>query len=163
MDATDFSGLSFPLPTSSVFDRVVSVGWYDGTTSGLAVRTATSEAFAFELIEWGPAQRPRIFALFPLADLGFEAVVALLESSTASEKKSLRVQLEEHSISVESPEYVFASEDYFKTIITSKRLDMHGRNLLPNTFRDFNFFGVADDAYGSFAFWAKYLELSLAT
>jgi len=100
MNEYDCFGSTFPL--RPVFEKVVSLGWYDGTTSGLAQRslcqTSVEEraqngvlrgpvpgssgdaprtlcAFRYDIVDWDADQDRRIFVLSPIAVREFERVV----------------------------------------------------------------------------------------
>lgn len=90
-----FSGLSFPAPIESVFNPVISIGWFDGTTSGLALNALRALAFRFDLLDWGPGQEMRIFALSPLPIPEFEEAVKLFGTSQ-SPKAMLPAKFDEH-------------------------------------------------------------------
>lgn len=62
----------------SLLDRLVALGVYDGPTSGIAVRTASREYFAFRLLAWDALQSVRVFSLAPVdkeaAERALEAI-----------------------------------------------------------------------------------------
>jgi hypothetical protein len=162
-----FAGISFPSPIESTFDKVASIGWYDGAVSGLALDSLHSLAFRFDLLDWGWAQEVRIFALSPLGLADFElAMISLSEfeapkwpiwypqwPSTKQEKERLGSELDAVLARAESPKYVFASQSRFETILAAKQLTVPARAFLPAKFDD--------QPNGEFDFWQKYLELSV--
>jgi hypothetical protein len=166
MDEGIFAGASFPSPIESIFDKVVSIGWYDGTVSGIAFDSSHSLAFRFDLLDWGWTQNVRVFALSPLAVADFElAVNSLSQSKTPTwpiwypslpssmqEKERLALELDTILARAKSPEYVFASQSRFETILAAKRLTPPARAHLPEKFDD--------QPNGDFDYWQKFLELS---
>jgi hypothetical protein len=161
-----FSEISFQSPIESCFDKVISIGWYDGTTSGVAIASQHSSAFRFDLVDWDSKQDLRMFALSPFAVSDFEEVVRLYSRSdtpkwpvwypgwppASPEQKRLGLDLDEILSRASAPEYVFASEDVFKTIHGAKRLTPTTRALLPTKFDD--------QPNGGFDYWLNYLEIS---
>jgi hypothetical protein len=73
----EISSVSLPCPATSIFDRVLTIDWYDGITSGAVRRTLDAAAFRFDLITWGPGQDRRVFALSPITISAFESVIDL--------------------------------------------------------------------------------------
>jgi hypothetical protein len=73
----DLSCISVPSATTSVFDRILTIDWYDGFTSGAVYRAVDTLAFRFDLIVWGPGQNMRVFALSRIPTSGFEKVIQL--------------------------------------------------------------------------------------
>ncbi len=160
-----FSGVSFPLPIESIFNRVISIDWYDGTTSGLALDSQHKLAFSFGLLDWGPCQELRIFALSPLPITGFDQAVMLFSKSEAQkwpiwylgwpselpEQERTRSELGAILALAGSPEFAFASQSRFQTILAATRLSTPARAFLP----------TAREAHGSghFDYWQKFLEL----
>jgi hypothetical protein len=161
-----FSEISFPSPIESCFDKVISIGWYDGTTSGVALASRHLSAFRFDLVDWGPGQDLRIFALSPFSVSDFEEVASLhsrLETpkwpvwyprwpSEVAMQRCMGLELDAILQRASSPEYVLASESDFKTILAMEPLTLESRALLPPEF----------DVYpnGGFDHWQKYLRLS---
>jgi hypothetical protein len=165
-DTTLFTGMSFPSRIECVFNEVISIGWYDGTASGLALNSLHSMAFRFDLIDWGPCQEIRIFALSPLPARAFEQAVELLKRletpkwpiwhppwpKADHEQKILGRELDAILAQANSPEFAFASESRFSTILAAKSLTEPGRTSLPTKFDG--------QPNGGFDYWQKYLELT---
>jgi hypothetical protein len=167
LDEGIFTGVSFPSPIESTFDKVVSIGWYDGTVSGIVLDSSHSLAFRFDLLDWGFAEEVRVFALSPLAVADFELAVSSLSlsetpkwpmwyppwPSAIEEAERLGSELDLALAHAESPEYVFASQSRFETILAARRLNVLARAFLPAKFDD--------QPNGGFDYWQKYLELPL--
>jgi len=165
MDESVFSATPLPSPIESIFNRVISIGWYDGTTSGLALDSLRSLAFRFDLLDWGPSQELRIFALSPIAVPAFDLTVKLFSKSEApkwpiwypcwpsdlAEQEHMSSELDAILVQASSPEFAFASQGQFETILCAKRLTEPARALLPAKFDD--------QPNGGFDFWQKFLEL----
>ncbi|MFZ0395377.1 MAG: hypothetical protein WCF17_20855 [Terracidiphilus sp.] len=73
----NLSLISTPCKTTLLFDRILTIDWYDGFTSGAVNCAAESSAFRFDLIAWGPGQSRRIFAFSRIETSAFENVVQL--------------------------------------------------------------------------------------
>lgn len=165
MEEDIFAGIAFPTPIEMVFDNVISIGWYDGTTSGLAVHSSSLLAFRFDLLAWGPSQEVRVFVLSPIAIQGFEQVVKLFSRfeppqspiwypgwpSETQRKSQLESELDSILKQANNAEFVFASQSRFETILAAKRLTQSSRTFVPHEF----------DAYGAgnFDYWQGFLEL----
>jgi hypothetical protein len=166
IDVDIFFGATFPSLIESTFDKVASIGWYDGTVSGLALDSSHSLAFRFDLLDWGSAQEVRVFALSPLATTDFDLVMTLYGefetpewpiwytpwTPAMQENECLRSELNTVLARAESPEFVFASQSRFKTILSAKRLTASARAFIPAEFDD--------QPFGHFDYWQKYLGLS---
>ena len=165
IDESIFSQISFPVRIESIFQKVISLGWYDGTTGGLALDSLERSAFRFDLLDWDPCQELRIFAMSPIAVPEFDKAVKLLSRSSApkwpiwysgwpsdiAEQVRLGSELDAILLQASSPEFAFASQSRFETILAAKRLTQPSRAFLPATF----------EAYGSgdFEYWQEFLEL----
>jgi hypothetical protein len=167
VDEDIFSNLSFPVPIEVIFTRVISIGWYDGTTSGLAFDSLRELAFRFDLLDWGPCQDLRIFALSPLSLPQFEQTVKLFSTSQAPkwpiwypswpsdplELKRMGSERDAILSRASRPEFSFASQSRFETVLTAKRLTLPSRAFLPAEFDE--------HGSGGFDYWQKFLELAL--
>jgi hypothetical protein len=158
--------LSFPFPTQLVFDKVVSLDWYDGTSAGAAMCSQPSLAFRFDLIALGPCQEQRIFAFSPLAVEDFKQLVELLSKTEAPEwpmwfpkwppelsaKESLGREIDACIANAKSPKYVVASDSSSKSILAAKRLDGPAQELLkPNL--------EASPFFDNFDYWKDFVGL----
>jgi len=164
-DTSPFFDVSFPSLVECVFDKVISLSWYDGTTSGVALSSLHSMAFRFDLIDWGPGQELRVFAISALPVSAFELVVELFNRSEATkwpiwhprwpnvaqEQEMMSAELNPILAQARSPEFVFATESSFKSIIAAKSLTEAARLMLPAEFDGF--------PKGGFGYWQMYLEL----
>jgi hypothetical protein len=166
MDEGIFAGISFPSPIEKTFSKVISIGWYDGTTSGLALDSPCSQAFRFDLVDWGPGQELRVFSLSPIAVPDFEQTVKLYNKfetpiwpiwyprwpSAPLEQERMGLELDSILARAETPGGVFASQSRFETILAAKRLTEPARAFMPVE---------GDEFFGDFGYWQKYLELSI--
>jgi hypothetical protein len=57
---------------------VLSLGWYDGTTSGLAKCASCFTVFKYDIVAWDADQEQRIFALSHIATQAFDRIVDAL-------------------------------------------------------------------------------------
>jgi hypothetical protein len=62
----------------SPFGRIISLGFYDGTTSGVAQCSHCSRFYKYELVAWDSSQDLRIYSLAALPQESFEALLKLL-------------------------------------------------------------------------------------
>jgi hypothetical protein len=147
------------------FDKVVSLDWYDGITSGLAMCSQFSLAFKFDLLAWDESQERRVFAFAPLTVKIFEHIVRRLgRKETAPEwpiwypkwpsglpeKKLLKTEIDKQLTSAKPPDYIIASDSMFTLLLAARRLDGSSRELLPP-----NFDGVP--FRDNFDYWQEYL------
>jgi hypothetical protein len=161
-----------PAPTMQVFDRILTLGWYDGITSGLVCSPAAASAFRFDLLAWGPYQERRVFALSLIPVAVFEKAVRLLSRfeqpvwprwdavarwpSAPDEAAKLNRQLDGIIEADERPELVTETDSMFETMYAAKRVSGVALDLLPSRF----------DAYPSldnFDFWHQYLDLQASS
>lgn len=160
------SDLSFPIPTRSFFDKVISLDWYDGTTAGMAMCSQSKLAFRFDILAWGPYQETRIFALSPLAVEDFEQTVRQLGEfevpvwpfwypkwpSGSPREELLRTGIDGHLANAKNPEFVVASDSMFETLLAARRLDAPSRELLPHEFEGVPYLD-------NFDYWKEYIGL----
>jgi hypothetical protein len=66
------------LSDSSVERRLVSLGFYDGTTKGFMM-LGTDRAFRYDLVSWDAYQNKRVYCLVPIPQHEFERVVNVLQ------------------------------------------------------------------------------------
>ena len=140
--------IAFPAPTESIFSKALFIGWYDGPTSGVVKQLFDSTSFKLDILAWGPGEERRIFALSPLANSDFEAVVTLLSRNQApkwpqwfpkwprelNELNSLNSELDGILNRAGNPELVIETDGMFKTASSLKRLSGPIVDLLPATF-----------------------------
>jgi len=60
----------------SPFQRILSFGYYDGTTAGVAQCVGCSVAYKYDLLAWDEDQDMRIFGLAPLPSGSFSELLA---------------------------------------------------------------------------------------
>jgi hypothetical protein len=153
-------------PARSAFGKVMSLGWYDGTTSGLAQCSECSAAFKYDIVDWDSDQDRRIFAFSSIGLPEFDHIVSLLSGSdspswpfwcprwefTSAERDRIKKEIDERLAQAKSPEYIVASDRRLETIFASKRLRGPARDRLPAIFDGLP---VTDD----FGYWKEYVGL----
>ena len=168
MDVEAILQSSLPSPTASFFDRIITLGWYDGITDGLVCDSSGSFAFRFDILAWGPGQDQRVFALSAISIQAFDEVVELLGQlkpahwprwdvggwpSDLSELERLNNELNRILAHSAKPSLVIETESMFKTIYGVRPLTDTSLSLIPDQF----------DGYphlDNYDYWHKYLGLS---
>ena len=153
-------------PADPPFGRFVALGYYDGTTSGIAQCSACSSAFRYELAAWDSAQNVRVYSIAELPQDAFDTVVRLLSaidkprwpwwdpnfsSLTASELSSLNTAIDTELSEAELPTYAVAAKHLDREILAAREITATGLALLP---KDQDFPNPAD-----WDFWRTYLAL----
>ena len=62
-------------PSRAPFGKILSLGWYDGTTSGLVQCSQCSAVFKYDIVDWDSDQDQRIFAFSPIEPQEFDGIV----------------------------------------------------------------------------------------
>ncbi len=168
MDVTAILQSPFPSPTESLFDRIMTLGWYDGITDGLVCGPSGSIAFRFDILAWGPSQDRRVFVLSPISIPTFDEVVKLLEQlrptkwprwdvggwpSDLAQLERLNHELNQILVNSAKPSLLIETESMFKTIYGARQLSEDSLNLMPDQFDGY----PQSDNYD---YWHKYLGLS---
>jgi len=153
-------------PPYSVFERVLSLGWYDGTTSGLARCANCSSVFKYDIVDWDADQEQRIFALSRIDPAEFDCVVDIL---SASEKphwpfwnprwpieppeltERIKKEVDTYMSRANQPEYLIASDRKLAKIFAMRQLSESFRRKLP---KDFDGLPITND----FSSWMNYLS-----
>lgn len=149
------------------FGKVLSLGWYDGTTNGLAQCSECSAAFRYDLVAWDSGQDCRIFAFSPITPQAFDRAVSLFATCEAPrwplwvpwfrfrppEAERVDTEIEMCLSQSARPEYVVAADGYFKTILSAKPLSGVESEKPPTRFCT----GVP--ATDDFEYWNRFLEL----
>ena len=158
-------GSTFPL--RSVFAKIVSRDWYDGTTAGVAQCARCQTCFKYDIIDWDSDQERRIFALSPIEVREFESIVQLLSESdsptwpfwspkwwqlTSPEKERITEEMDRCLARAKSPEFLLASDWKLETIFAAKRLTGSTRYRLPPVFDGL-------PANNDFSYWAECVGL----
>ncbi len=168
MDVASFLQFPLPSPTESVFDRILTLGWYDGITSGLLCASARSSVFRFDILAWSPDQDQRIFALSPMSIAVFDEVVGILTSfelpkwprwdcvgawpRDMERAIQLSADLDQILAIAEKPTSVIETESMFETIFASRRLPESTIGLIPDHFE-------AYPHLDNYDYWRQYLGL----
>jgi hypothetical protein len=135
-------------PSRSIFGKVLSLGWYDGTTSGLAQCSHCSTTFKYDIVDWDSDQEQRMFSFSPISPQDFERTIKVLSSIETpnwpfwfpkwqfapQEKKSIKAEVDECLARAGRPEYLVASDRRLEVIFAVKRLSGPERDRLPAQF-----------------------------
>lgn len=169
-----FEDIVFPTSSSVLFDKVLTLGWYDGITSGLANNPAKSYACRFDLLIWSPRQDRRIFALSRLNEADFSkasSLVSKIESpkwprwvlrwpSNEREAKSLDDDLKLVLIQASKPDFVLESDSMFEEIFAVKPLSAPASELLADRFDGEPYLDNYEYWHQYlYEYWHQYLEL----
>jgi hypothetical protein len=155
-------------PSLLPFERVLSLGWYDGTTSGLALCAQYPAVFKYDILDWDSDQEHRIFALSPIDREKFDQLVDLFSSKeepkwpfwhprwqiSPTEKALLKAQVDQRLAQAKSPEYVIASDRRLETVFAAKRLSGSAMDRLPLAFDGL-------PVSNSFDYWREYVGLRI--
>lgn len=159
-EATDVA-----LPSKIAFGKILSFGWYDGTTSGLLQCSRCSAAFKYDLIDWDSGQDRRVFALSPMEAERFDQTVKVLggdarakwplwvprwEFDSTEEKERIEKEVDEHLATAKPPEFLIVSDGYFTMMFGMRRLTGPARDRLPGSFDGLP---VTND----FDYWREYI------
>jgi hypothetical protein len=152
-------------PMDSPFGKFLSLGYYDGTTSGVSECSNCSSLFRYKLVAWDSGQDMRIYSIASLPPSSFESIVKLLTAVeeprwpfwrpklsplTGSEMSSLGAAIDAELSNAKLPTHVVAAEHLDKRILAGRELSATGLGMLPK------------DHYPGFAdwdFWRTYLAL----
>ena len=146
-------------PARSIFGKVLSLGWYDGTTAGLAECARCSTVFKYDIVDWDSDQERRMFAFSPVSAQDFERTVKLVSrvetprwpfwfpkwELAPQEKASIKVEVDECLARAGRPEYLVASDRRLEMVFAIRRLSGPELDRLPVKFdglpatNDFNY------------------------
>jgi len=153
--------LSPDSPRRSPFGRILSLGFYDGTTSGVAQCLDCSKAYRYELVAWDSGQDTRVYSLAALPSESFDALVSVLSavgsptwpfwSPILPSDSALNAAIDAELAKAEPPARVIASRQLDKEILASKDLTDSARAKLPQS-RDY------PDIH-DWDFWRAYLAV----
>jgi len=73
-----YPSVSRELAMASPFGRLVSLGYYDGTTSGLVQCADCDKSFHYRILAWDKQQDTRVYSLAETRNEVFDRVVAVL-------------------------------------------------------------------------------------
>ncbi len=160
--------LSTDSPMRSPFGKVLSLGFYDGTTSGVAQCSFCLESYRYELVAWDSGQDTRIYSMAPLPFESFEALVRLmsvignptwplwspiLPSASAPDQSLLVTRIDVELAKAQQPTHVIASRKLEKEILAGKEITNSGRERLPK--------GQAYPGIEHWDFWRTYLAIDV--
>jgi len=156
---------SFPVP--SPFGRFLSLGYYDGSISGVAQCSQCLSWFRYDVVAWDAGQDVRVFSIARLPLDSLEAIVNALStvdpprwpiwapklsSLTPSETSSLSVAIREELSKSARPTHVLAAYHIDKEILGAKELTDDALHRPLRT----TFYPTEAD----WAFWRKYLGIA---
>ena len=155
------------LPSKIPFGKVLSFGWYDGTTSGMVQCSRCSAVFKYDIVDWDSDQDRRIFALSPIEPDKFDQIVRVLggdahakwpfwvpkwEFDSKEEKKRIEKEVDGHLATARPPEFLIVSDRNLSMMFGTRRLTAPARDRLPSSFDGLP---VTND----FAYWREYVGL----
>jgi len=150
----------------SPFGKIISLGFYDGTTSGVAQCSRCSRSYRYELVAWDSGQDLRIYSLASLPQRSFDALVRLLSGATsptwpiwmpelpsdpAREVTELSRAIDAELAEANPPDRVVASRHIDKEILASRNLTEAARVKLPTGGEYPNMLG--------WDYWCEYLAM----
>jgi len=148
-------------PGPSPFAKIISLGFYDGTTFGVAQCSQCSRSYRYELVAWDSGQDLRVFSLATLPQQSFSEVVKLLSragsptwpfwSAALASEPTVSDQLDAELAKAESPSCVVAGRQIDKELLLGRNLTDDARTRLPT---DKGY----PDAEG-WVFWKTYLGI----
>jgi hypothetical protein len=169
MDVSTILQNSLPASTESLFNRIITLGWYDGITDGLVCCASGSIAFKFDILAWGPCQDHRIYALSSISVPTFNDAVSFLNQlglpkwprwdvigrwpSDLTQLKGPNNDLNQILQIAEMPSFVIETESMFETIYGVRELSKDCSDLIPNQFN-------GHPHLDNYDYWHKYLGLS---
>src|SRR6266536_1213592 len=137
------------LPSTTPFGKVLSLGWYDGTTAGLVQCAYCSTAFKYDIVDWDSDQERRIFALSRIKPQEFDYIVSILQSGgppkwpfwspkwefpSGDEQKRIANEVDTHLATARVPEFLVISDRNLGMMFGVKRLTAPARDRLPSSF-----------------------------
>jgi hypothetical protein len=155
------------LPSKIPFGKILSFGWYDGTTSGMVQCSGCSAAFKYDIVDWDSDQDRRIFALSPIESDKFDQIVRILggdaqakwpfwvprwEFDSKEERKRIEKEVDEHLATARRPEFLIVSDRNLSMMFGMRRLTGPARDRLPSSFDGLP---ITND----FAYWRDYIGL----
>ena len=162
----DVTPITVPCATTSFFDRILTIDWYDGFTSGAVLREWSQTAYRFDLITWGPGQDMRVFALSRIDISAFNEVVQLwsqLELPTwpvwhipwrkmSEDLSKWNRELDSILANAAEPEFALETDSMFQTISAIRAIS-DSAPAIPKRFGP-------DSFLDNFAEWHRYLGAS---
>jgi hypothetical protein len=144
----DFNCCQQLLPDSarnSPFGRIISLGFYDGTTSGVAQCSHCLKSYRYELVAWDSGQDIRVYSIASLPSESFDALVKLLSATQSAvwpfwspvfppdsaSASTLSTAIDSELAKADLPALVIASRRLDIEILASKDLTNSARIKLP--------------------------------
>jgi hypothetical protein len=133
----------------SPFGRVLSLGWYDGTTSGLAECGSCSTVFKYDLVDWDADQEQRIFALSHTTHQVFDRIVDTLGAFESPKwpfwnprwnieppelKKQTKSEVDSYLSRTDKPGLLIVSDRELKRVFAASQVTEALRAKLPEDF-----------------------------
>jgi len=150
----------------SSFLKVISFGYYDGPTSGIAQCAKCSAAYKYDMLDWDEGQDVRIFSFAPLPSGIFSEIVKVCtklekprwplwvprwDFPSTSLKTDVESRISRLFDSARRPTFVLASKDITKKILASKKLEEIDQEFVQDYFSSGEKKDVRD--------WFAFLEL----
>jgi hypothetical protein len=148
-------------PVRSPFARVVSLGFYDGTTSGVAQCSQCSRSYRYELVAWDSGQDLRVFSLAILPQKSFNEVVKLLSGATGPTWPFWSPALPSDPTVSAALDVELANAETPSCVVVARQMDMEllsGRNLTDDARTKLPAHKGYPDAEG-WGFWQTYLGI----
>ncbi len=157
--------LSTDSPIRSPFAKILSLGFYDGTTSGVAQCSRCLESYRYELVTWDSGQDTRIYSVAPLPQESFEAIVRLvsvvekpiwplwLPTLPSGDQSLLVTDIDLELAKAKEPTHVIASLKLEDEILAGKEIAKLERDRLPK--------GQTYPGIEHWDFWRTYLNLDV--
>ena len=70
-------------PVRSPFSKIISMSFYDGTTSGIAQCSRCLRSYKYDLVAWDSGQDLRVYSLAVLPARSFDVLVKALSATTS--------------------------------------------------------------------------------
>lgn len=145
---------------------MLSLGWYDGTTSGLAECASCSTVFKYDLVDWDADQEQRIFVLSRTAHQTFDRIVDMLRAFESPKwpfwnprwnieppqvKERTKSEVDDYLSRADEPGFLIASDRQLKRVFATGQVTEAVRAKLP---KEFDGLPVTND----FNYWMGYLS-----
>ena len=135
-------------PSASPFGKVLSLGWYDGTTFGMAQCSSCSAIFKYDVMAWDGEQDRRIFVFSPISRWDFDSVIQLLSRNekplwpfwnprwnfASEEKEMIRGDVEVCLARALRPEWLIESDRKLAETFAARPLNSLAMQRLPEKF-----------------------------
>ena len=143
----------------SPFGRIISLGFYDGTTSGIARCSHCSKSYKYDLVAWDGDQDIRVFSLSALPPESFAALEVLLsqlksrfvDSDDPKRRTIVKTAVGVELAKAEAPTLVLATRRFEQEILAARPVTIELRNRI--------LVGGVYPTAGMWDFWSDYLSI----